>query len=354
MSDRGSYRAIKVVLIDGPDFQELSERANHVFLVLKLSLGPSGIEVHYPAALRAELSARTRIPADAVAKALDELEAAGWIRRERNVVWILGQLRHDPHMTWSDDKHRGSIWKHIAGLPRVPIVGAFVAEHPEWFQERQTTTSKGELKKLEAAPPEIQALVGLPPAHQKPQARPSGGPNKGLGRPIEAPITDNRVPITENEPENEELAGDKSPGVAAVVENSESEPLDDFDDEPDGPPEWTGDPAAQHAYFFPLLRMLKLSEQGAGSILLSWLKRGADPPSIERALRGLAALRDCGDLLKHFSIGKADVPSLKILNSKAANGGSEQWPIWRRAEKAYEDWCGSELSRLGGVLGAAS
>src|SRR5690348_6459558 len=98
MSDRGEFRAIPRVLLDGPDFQRLPERARWVFVALKLNFGPSGIEVWYPAELVARLSAQTGGSPGGVQDALNTLEEEGWIEREGNVVWIVGQLEFDPHV----------------------------------------------------------------------------------------------------------------------------------------------------------------------------------------------------------------------------------------------------------------
>ena len=133
MTDRGEYRAIRRVLLDGPDFQRLPERARWMFVVLKLNLGPSGIDVFYPAALLHQLAAQAGAPTDAVSDALDTLEQEGWIKREANVIWIVGQLDNDPHVNSSDTKHRKSVARHLAGLPRIPIVKEFIAAHPDMY-----------------------------------------------------------------------------------------------------------------------------------------------------------------------------------------------------------------------------
>lgn len=203
--ERGAYRAVKVVLLDGPDFQQLPERARWVFVALKLSFGPTGIEMHYPEALAHELAARTGADVGDVKDALDVLEAAGWIRREANVVWIVGQLQHDPHMTATDKKHRASVWRHVAGLPRLAIVGEFVAAHPEWFLASEDGRA------LEAAPADVLALV---------DRRPSEGPPKALPRASEAPKTEDREPKTENResivPDGTPPEPDPVPGLWSV------------------------------------------------------------------------------------------------------------------------------------------
>lgn len=133
MSDRGEYRAIHRVLLDGPDFQRLPKDERWAFVALKLNVGPSGIEVWYPAELVARLSAQTGISAGGIQHALNTLEQEGWIVREANVVWIDGQLTHEPNVKQANPKHRTMIQNHVAGLPRLRIVARFIREHLTWF-----------------------------------------------------------------------------------------------------------------------------------------------------------------------------------------------------------------------------
>ena len=183
MADRGTYRAIKVVLLDGPDFQQLPERARHLFQTLKLTFGPTGIEVRYPGALEVELSAKTGIPLEAVPGPLDTLKERGWIDREGNVIWIVGQLEHDPHMSWDDEKHRKSIWRHLQGLPRLEIVGEFVRHYRQWFEAGESVTAKNSPKPLDPAPVDLLHWLDAPPS--KAHGRPTEGPSKALRRPFE-------------------------------------------------------------------------------------------------------------------------------------------------------------------------
>jgi hypothetical protein len=133
VTDRGEYRAIRRVLLDGPDFQKLPAGARWVFVALKLNLGPSGLEVWYPAELVARLCAQTGTSANGVEGALATLEREGWIQREGNVIWIVGQLANDPHVKRTDPKHRKMIQRHVDGLPRLSIVARYVEAHREWF-----------------------------------------------------------------------------------------------------------------------------------------------------------------------------------------------------------------------------
>lgn len=155
MSDRGEYRSIRTVLIDGPDFQRLTPAARLTFLCVKLNLGQYGIAVFSGAI--AALAEQTGYDETQVSRALAELETSGWIRRERNVMWVVGGITHDPSVSQRDPKHRMSLRRHLAALPRLPIVSAFVEHHPEWFPDgvHGDTPSEAELRPSEgpAEPP---------------------------------------------------------------------------------------------------------------------------------------------------------------------------------------------------------
>lgn len=266
MADRGGYRSVKVVLLDGPDFQELPERENHVFVFLKLSFGPSGIEVHYPEALAHLISARTRIPVDAVRGCLDTLDALGWIRRQGNVVWLVGQLEHDPHQKWDDEKHRKGIWKHLAGLPRLPIVGQFIDAHPDWFEARAAVTAKNEPKQLAAAPDSILSLRALA----------SQGPSKPLARPFEAANS-----------EKVEARSDNNHGAGSNVEKSEAEYSK--------PPEFTRAQLLDAAKRECGMNTWTTRQEGsAASVLTTFYGAGRSPGDIWGAIHGARILSNAG------------------------------------------------------------
>jgi hypothetical protein len=186
--ERGQYRAIPSVLLDGKDFRSLSERARWVFVALKLNLGPAGIEVHYRRALAEQLAEQTGAPADGVAAALDELEAGGWVEREENIIWVVRHLEFEPNMKPSDSKHRKSIQRHISGLPHLPIVARFVAAYPQWFPRERAEIPAGQDGALDNA--ESAALKGLAWAFEAPPKGPKKAPRTTEDR---RPKTENRV-----------------------------------------------------------------------------------------------------------------------------------------------------------------
>src|SRR6185312_3167763 len=92
---RGEYRPIYGVLLDDADYQQLGANARLTMLTVKISLGAAGIGVLYSG----QLAARTGLSEESLAAALGELDAGGWIRRERNVVWLVNGLRFEPAMS---------------------------------------------------------------------------------------------------------------------------------------------------------------------------------------------------------------------------------------------------------------
>lgn len=137
MAERGEYRSIPRALLAGKDFRALPERMRWVFVALKMNMGFVGVETWYPDELVSRLSHETGATVDQVRLALDYLEHENWIRREDNVIWIVGHITHDPHVTPTNPKHRTGVQRHVAGLPRISIVRAFMEYHPEWFPEAE-------------------------------------------------------------------------------------------------------------------------------------------------------------------------------------------------------------------------
>jgi hypothetical protein len=155
-------------------------------------MGPAGIEVHYRRALAEQLSEQTGATASAVANALDELDAARWIQREENLVWVPGQLEFDPNMKPSDAKHRKSIQRHLAGLPHLPIIARFVAKYVPlgWFPVERIGETTPEGKPV-VDRHEERSLDALRWALE--------GPPKGLRSTEDRiPMTDDREPNTDN------------------------------------------------------------------------------------------------------------------------------------------------------------
>lgn len=141
-AERGAYRAITRVLLDGQDFQRFTPAARLVLIAMKVDFGPAGIEVHYPEALLWQLSHQTGYTTTECADALSELEDAKWIRREQNVVWIVDQLTYEPSLAVKNPKHRKTVQTHVGGLPTLAIVGAFVTHYREWVEGNDSLSKR--------------------------------------------------------------------------------------------------------------------------------------------------------------------------------------------------------------------
>lgn len=162
MSERGSYRSISCSLLAGKDFRQLPERARWVFVVLKMNFNFTGIETWYPDELRARISNESGAGEQDVEEAFAVLEDAGWVKREDNVVWLVGHISHDPHMKPTDPKHRKAAQRILAGLPRSRIVEGYLKAHPEWFPRPERSS------------------MGLQWAFEGPSKQGRGGPSKGV------------------------------------------------------------------------------------------------------------------------------------------------------------------------------
>jgi len=126
--DRGVYRSIYSAIVDDPDFIALSVPAKVVFYTCRVGLhaGPAAIFRYHPAMI----ALHTGLDLGAVSVALAELDtqpntSTPWIIRDSLVLWIRNGLRHDPTMHLSDEKHRKSIARWLAGLPKSDVVAKF-------------------------------------------------------------------------------------------------------------------------------------------------------------------------------------------------------------------------------------
>lgn len=178
MADRGSYRSIHTVIIDGPDFQALKPGAKLVWYTLKLTLGASGIDV--VPSLVGTLMERTGAELKHVEKGLAQLVAEGWVQVERNVVWMVDGLKHDPHISLDNQNHRIQIARHLNGLPRLAIVDAFRAYYgfatpPVEMPSSPSENGLGDASKMASTIPSKMAS-------KKPSVSREKGKGEGKGR----------------------------------------------------------------------------------------------------------------------------------------------------------------------------
>lgn len=137
MAERGEYRSISRALLAGKDFRKLPARVRWVFVVLKINANAAGIETWYEAELHSRLTEESGLSIDHVRSALDQLAETGWLKREDNVLWIVGHLTNDPHFKSANANHRRGVQRTLAGMPRLAIVKAFYEAHPDWFPEKE-------------------------------------------------------------------------------------------------------------------------------------------------------------------------------------------------------------------------
>jgi hypothetical protein len=125
---KGSYRSSFESLVDDHDYQLLTPLAQSILHTLKLKLGQYGIAVFYLSALE---EIHQRANASEIRAAVKELEATkpsgerGWIARERNVVWIVNGLKHDPSWVQSNTNNQKGAATFVGSLPRLAIVAEF-------------------------------------------------------------------------------------------------------------------------------------------------------------------------------------------------------------------------------------
>lgn len=138
--EKREYRATYTVLRVDPAFLPLSKDAKLYWHTAKLELPVSGIGVclaHTIAGL-ASLSLEEAQHAEA------ELSAAGWLKREGAILWIVNGLRHTPNLKPKDEKHRIHIQRLLKDLPRDnDLVAEFRAYYAEWLEGPSDAPSQG-------------------------------------------------------------------------------------------------------------------------------------------------------------------------------------------------------------------
>lgn len=119
--ERGEYRAIYEVLLDSPEFLDLSSDARACLFPLKLKLGKSGIAPMYPETLQRY----TAMGSERVSAGIDELCATNWLRVQGPVFWLRNGLRHDPLRLLAQPNQKTSIEQYLKTLPKLHIVNEF-------------------------------------------------------------------------------------------------------------------------------------------------------------------------------------------------------------------------------------
>jgi hypothetical protein len=112
---RGPYGVIYRRLWHRPDFRALSFEAKAVYAYAKTcpAGGLVGVFPLRPEDVRDDLGLGPRL----AERALRELEAAGFIRRERAWIWIVDALGTTPKIVLENGKHRVAALKALAHVP---------------------------------------------------------------------------------------------------------------------------------------------------------------------------------------------------------------------------------------------
>lgn len=163
----GESRGIYVKATVDDDFLALSVPGKLLWYTLKMHLGASGIGVM----MQGTLSDLTGIPHGDIEGTLQELEGRRWIKRERSVIWLRNGLRFDPYMTTENEVHVTAIRRHLAGLPKLPIINDF-----RDYYELGAETVNGTVRETVAGT--VQATVG---ETVEPTVPDTGGRRKEVG-----------------------------------------------------------------------------------------------------------------------------------------------------------------------------
>lgn len=176
--ERGDYRPIYTVIIDGPDFRALPRDAKLLWYTLKLALPAWGIG---PIPGFGE-TMRERIGFDQMEldRAWDAIEMGSWASRNGVLYYLHRGLMFEPGLQASNPNHRKALVRFLASLPSSPIVRKFKQDYAMWF-------------------PGDPDAVPTAPTHADTIPAPSAGDRQ----PIAITDTDTETE-TETEPEKEE------------------------------------------------------------------------------------------------------------------------------------------------------
>jgi uncharacterized phage protein (TIGR02220 family) len=127
--EKGQYRSIYSCIWDDPEFQSFDPVTQLVFFNLRTSRDCNFpcIFTFYQTTLYERM--KTSEPSD-IDAGLDALIAAGWVRYERPVIWIVKGLRNEPSFVPANSKQMCGIANALRTLPKLAIVQEF-AEYYE-------------------------------------------------------------------------------------------------------------------------------------------------------------------------------------------------------------------------------
>lgn len=122
--DKGQYRSIYSCIWEDPEFQAFDPVTQNVFFCLRTSKDCNFpcIYTFYRTTLYERMS--TSEPSD-IDAGWDALTAAGWIRYERPVLWIVKGLRNEPSFVPANSKQIHGIANTLRSLPKLAIIQEF-------------------------------------------------------------------------------------------------------------------------------------------------------------------------------------------------------------------------------------
>ena len=123
MAERGEFRAIHTAIADDPGFLNLDTLERLMVLMLKLTLGQSGIAV-----MRATLPELVHLTAghsNGIRRAFQRLQNDDWVRVEGHVIWLRNGLKYEPHIDLRNENHRKGVVAYLKSLPKCNLVNDF-------------------------------------------------------------------------------------------------------------------------------------------------------------------------------------------------------------------------------------
>lgn len=130
--DKGTYRSTNTVLLDSPDFKDLSRTGRHLLLTLKNTRLTNMAHIFYCG--RGELftlEEQTSMDNAELMATLAELIKKRWVVYLDNILWIRNGLRFEPGYNHNNKNHRAAVQNIINGLPKSDVVAMFCRYYNE-------------------------------------------------------------------------------------------------------------------------------------------------------------------------------------------------------------------------------
>jgi len=121
---KGAYRSVYCSIWDDPEFQGFSPHAQLVFFSLRTckECNFPCIFTFYPSSI---IERMPKVPYEDIMVGWEELVAAGWIKYQRPVLWIVKGLVNEPNFGPKNPKHILGIQNILNSLPKLEILNDF-------------------------------------------------------------------------------------------------------------------------------------------------------------------------------------------------------------------------------------